>query len=86
MPATATIEPGFVARLRDAAEMLGPLERIAGAMFFVKDASYRSIAMSDAEALFIRSREAARPRCGRRMRTTGPRPHGSADGRVLARN
>lgn len=48
MCAASRIDPGLIAKLRDAAEILGPLERIAGAMFFVKDASYRYVAMSDA--------------------------------------
>ena len=35
------------ARLRDAAEILGPIGRIPGVMFFVKDAAYRYVVMSD---------------------------------------
>ena len=38
----------LLARLRDAHELFGPIGLIGGAMFFVKDAAYRYVAMSPA--------------------------------------
>lgn len=39
---------GLLARLHDAQELYGPIGLIGGAMFFVKDATYRYVAMSPA--------------------------------------
>lgn len=48
MSQTHTIARELFAVLRDPAEVLGPLGRIPGIMFFVKDAAYRYAAMSEA--------------------------------------
>jgi AraC-like DNA-binding protein len=49
LPSQSDVPPGeLLAVLRDAAELLDPIGLIAGAMFFVKDAAYRYVAMSPA--------------------------------------